>query len=252
MLVIECYLWADPYRNAMLMQQEVNATHTMSNRTLHPSKGGPNILGTTDSFFLPRVQLPSPGLQFLNGVIFVHRQVSSQLQRRTTIVPSVLLLTQNPESQHHLTYSDEDGNNNQDNDDPRDVTHLGVGDVIGQDLGKVEEDATSFVENLGTTIDLEVFPDSVIERFERGFRVPEETWYVENVGCYRTCKLYGQWKGQGRGRHTEIDIHPGLEQPSQDLDDFRPRHTQLARQRQPFRHMLRIQHRLTHPLLEET
>lgn len=52
-------------------------------------------------------------------------------------------------------------------------------------------------------------------------------------------------------KHTEVDINPTLEQPPQNLDNLRSCHVQLARQRQSLGDMLRILHRLAHPLLEK-
>jgi hypothetical protein len=58
--------------------------------------------------------------------------------------------------------------------------------------------------------------------------------------------------GCGRdGEHTKIDVNPTLEESSQNLDNLRPRHTQLSRQREPFGHMLCIKHSLAHPFLEK-
>lgn len=79
---------------------------------------------------------------------------------------------------------DEDANHDENDDDPCDCAHLCVGDRVGEDLGQVEKDAATLVEDLDARVDLEIFADGGVEGVEGWFRLPEEVGDVENVGCW--------------------------------------------------------------------
>jgi hypothetical protein len=57
-------------------------------------------------------------------------------------------------------------------------------------------------------------------------------------------------EGKG-GWLTQIDIDPAFEEAAEDLDDLGARHVELSREGEAFGHVLRVQHRLGHALLEE-
>ena len=80
---------------------------------------------------------------------------------------------QNPKAQKDLTTGNQNADEDEDDDDPGEAVHLVVGDVIGEDLGQVEEDAAALVEDLDARLDLEVFAHRAVEGVERRFRVPD-------------------------------------------------------------------------------
>ena len=84
-----------------------------------------------------------------------------------------------------------DAEDDENDNDPRDATHLLVGDAVAEDLGEVEEDATAFVEHLDPGLDLEVFPHGEVERVQGGFGFPEEVWDVEHVARWNGGDRHG-------------------------------------------------------------
>jgi hypothetical protein len=54
-------------------------------------------------------------------------------------------------------------------------------DGVREDLGEVEEDAASFVQDLDPGLDFEVFADGDVEWVERWFAFPEEVGDIEDV-----------------------------------------------------------------------
>ena len=89
---------------------------------------------------------------------------------------------QDGESQKHLAARDQDAQQDQHDDDPGQAIHLVVGDVLGQDLGQVEEDAAPLVEDLDARLDLEVFAHGAVQRVQRWFGFPDQGRDVEDVG----------------------------------------------------------------------
>lgn len=59
--------------------------------------------------------------------------------------------------------------------------HLVVSNGIRQYLCQVQEDSTSFVEDLYAWFDLEVFSDGMIKRMQCGFAVPEKVGDVKHI-----------------------------------------------------------------------
>ena len=94
---------------------------------------------------------------------------------------------QNAKAEEDFEASDEDGTDDQDDDDPGEMRHLVVGDGVGEDFGQVEEDSATFVEDLDSRLDLEVFADGFVERVQGRFAVPEEIGDVEHVGSCGRC-----------------------------------------------------------------
>lgn len=79
--------------------------------------------------------------------------------------------------------SHQDTEDNQYDDDPCDACHLDVCNLVGEDLGEIEEDAAAFVEDLDARLDLEIFSHTLVEGVECWFGVPEELGGVEHVAC---------------------------------------------------------------------
>lgn len=104
---------------------------------------------------------------------------------------------QDAETKADFGDGDDDGDDDEYNDDPGDGGHLGVGDGVGQDLGKVQEDAASFVEDLDSWVDLEVVANRGVERSQGRFRFPEKVGYGKDVGGLRTLVYKGAscWGG---------------------------------------------------------
>lgn len=73
-----------------------------------------------------------------------------------------LFVGKNGKAQQHLRDGDHDTDDNEDDDDPGDVAHLGVGDVVGEDAGQIQEDLAALVEGLGAGFDLEVVSDGFV------------------------------------------------------------------------------------------
>lgn len=101
-----------------------------------------------------------------------------------TLVPC-----EHAEAQADLGDGDDNGDGDEDDDDPGDVAHLRVRDGVGEDLGQVEEDAASLVEDLDAWVDLEVLADGDIEGVQGWLRVPEEVGDVEDVGCWEVLAV---------------------------------------------------------------
>lgn len=93
----------------------------------------------------------------------------------------VLAGVEEGEAEADLCDGHEDAEDDEDDDDPRDCAHLGVVDGVGEDLGQVEEDAASLVEDLDPGVDLEILSDGLVQRVESRLRVPEEIGDVENI-----------------------------------------------------------------------
>lgn len=94
-------------------------------------------------------------------------------------------LGENGEAQDDLSDRNQDTDDDEYDDDPCDRAHLGVGNRVREDLGKVQEDAASLVEHLGARVDLEVVADGDVQGMQRGLCVPEEVGHIENI---RRCK----------------------------------------------------------------
>ncbi|KAL3702832.1 hypothetical protein TMatcc_000144 [Talaromyces marneffei ATCC 18224] len=56
--------------------------------------------------------------------------------------------------------------------------------IIRQDLGQVEENSTTLVEDLDAWFDFEVFSYGDVQRVEGWFRLPKEVGHIQHIRCY--------------------------------------------------------------------
>lgn len=123
----------------------------------------------------------------LHHASFQHHSAAAR-HNSSRVVHSVagLALLQNAKAETDFGDGDDDGNNDEHDDDPGDGRHLGVGDGVGEDLCKVQEDAAALVEDLDSWVDLEVVANCGVERSQGRFGFPEEVGYGKDVGGLET------------------------------------------------------------------
>ena len=150
----------------------------------------------------------------------------------TTYALPLLALAQNTVPEQGLTTRDDDADDNQNDNDPSQTTHLLIGHSLTQHLGELEKDLAPLIQHLDAALDLEVLAHRDVERMQVGFGVPEEIGHVQHVG-------------------GQVDLDARRVQPAEDLDDVLALHAQPAREREPLRHVLGLEHGRAHALLEE-
>lgn len=112
-----------------------------------------------------------------------HVRIDTQPTQRTNTWRSILLLlSQKTESQSDFRHGNDDGQNNENNDDPRNMAHLSIRNGFGENGCEFKENAAALVENLDAGCDFEVFADGKVEWVEGWLGVPEEVWDVEDIG----------------------------------------------------------------------
>lgn len=113
----------------------------------------------------------NPSTQLLHPHPPLEPEIHAPTTAQTALPPTPR--GQDAKPQEDLTTRDQDAQQDQNDDDPGQAIHLVIGDVLGENLGEVEEDAAALVEDLDAGFDLEVFAHGAVEGVEGGFGIPD-------------------------------------------------------------------------------